>query len=133
MNHLIISGRLGKDAKYRDYEYERNGRKNEYRIYSFSIAVDTASKTGTITDWYDCEFWALKSRAVFLDPTLVKGTKVVIEGALKTDTYTTTDEKGQSKCNYKTIIKVNDIEVMSAPRTAQAKVEDLPVDDDMPL
>jgi single-strand DNA-binding protein len=100
MNRVIIAGNIGRDAETR---YTPSGT----AVSNFSVATSRKYKKGeeTVeeTEWHNCVVWQKEKLAEYL----TKGTKVVVEGRLKTDQY----EKDGVKM-YRTQIVVEQVHFM---------------------
>lgn len=100
MNVLIIAGTLGQDA---ELKYTSTGT----AICRFSVATNyTYIQEGERkeeTEWHRCTLWAKRGEA--LSPHLTKGTKVTVNGRVKTTEYQGKD--GTRK--WSTEVIVNDV------------------------
>lgn len=94
MQTITISGNIGKDAEIR-----RAGNDN---VCSFSVGVQQGWGDKKATNWFRCNMWG--KRGDTLQPYLLKGTKVVIQGELTIGEY-------QGKPQFD--VRVNEVEMMS--------------------
>lgn len=81
MNHIIITGRLGRDP-----ELKTGGSGNEYS--QFSVAVDrrkTDKDQEKKTDWFRCV--AFGKTAVFIDKYFKKGDGIELDGRMENSPY----------------------------------------------
>lgn len=81
MNHITITGRLGKDP-----ELKTSGTGSEY--CQFSVAVDrrkTKEDQEKQTDWFRCV--AFGKTAVFIDKYFKKGKGIELEGRMENSPY----------------------------------------------
>lgn len=111
MNRVTLSGRLTKDIEVR---YTRNNT----AIVSNSIAVKRNYKNikGEYdTDFINIEVWG--TRAEYLSKYAVKGSKVLMEGEIRTDSY----EKDGKKISTFSIV-VTDIELLDIPKREKKEV-----------
>ena len=116
MNKVIICGNLGADPDLRVTQ-------GDMAILKLRIATNERKKQGERwvdhTEWHRCTMFG--ERAQKLATYLEKGSKVLIEGVLRTSSY---DKDGQK--HWSTEIVVNDIELLGgkqssgAPRSAAA-------------
>jgi single-strand DNA-binding protein len=134
INKVILLGNLGKEP---DFKTGSNGN----NVCNFSLATTSSRKVGDEwkeeTEWHTCVCFGKTADNVM--KYLTKGSKVYIEGKLKTDKYT--DKNGVEK--YATKIIINEIKFLSkvnkdqseelqqAPTMQQA--ETLNYDDDIPF
>lgn len=100
MNKVFLMGNLGTDA-----ELKKVG---ENSVLNFRIAVNQSWKNAKgekqeRTDWFSCALWGKRADAIA--QYLTKGTRVVVEGELRTRDY----EKDGVK-HYATDISVQNIE-----------------------
>jgi single-stranded DNA-binding protein len=78
MNKVILSGSIG-EPKFREVN-TKNGAQD---VCSFGICMREGRGDNAVFSWYNAEYWMSKDSK--LRPLLVKGTKVLIEGELKTE------------------------------------------------
>lgn len=109
MNLAIIAGALGRDA---ELKYIQSGT----GLLRFTVATSFKRKQGEDwieeTEWHRCTLWGKRGEA--LAPHLTKGTKVTIQGRLKTSSY---EKNGVTM--YSTEIIVNDLTLQGRPPGAQ--------------
>ncbi|MDX1652164.1 MAG: single-stranded DNA-binding protein [Brumimicrobium sp.] len=92
VNKVILIGNLGKDPEVRSLE-------NGTKLVRFSIATSenytdkTTGEKREITDWHNIVVW--RGLADVAEKYLTKGTKVYVEGKLKTRSWQ--DETGATK------------------------------------
>lgn len=82
MNVVILMGRVVKDPEVRN----ANGK----NVASYTLAVDRQGKKDE-ADFIRCVAW--EKKADFAEKFLRKGTKIVVEGSLRTGSYTDKDGK----------------------------------------
>lgn len=110
INKVILIGNVGKDPEVR---YLENGA----AVASLPLATSESyvdKKTGDkreITDWHNLVFW--RGLAEIVKSYVKKGTKIYVEGKLKTRSYT--DKENQVR--YITEIVVDEMQLLS-PRTS---------------
>jgi len=97
LNKLLITGNLGRDS---ELAYTANSGK---AILKFSMAVARGFKKENGTDWFNCALFG--DRAEKLAAYLIKGTKVLVEGTVRLNSY---EKDGVKK--YSTEILVNNVE-----------------------
>lgn len=123
MQTITVSGNIGKDAETR-----QAGNDN---VCSFSVGVQQGWGDKKSTNWFRCNLWG--KRGDNLQPYLLKGTKVVVQGELTIGEY-------QGKAQFD--IRVNEVEMMSkgdgnrvpdGSRGAPAQPFNADLDDDVPF
>ena len=105
VNKVILLGNLGRDPEVR---YLPSGS----AVANFSIATSEAykDKNGNRveqTEWHNVEVWDAQAKLV--EQYLKKGSKVYVEGKIKTDTW---EDNGQKRSAVK--IRVNTIQFLDA-------------------
>ena len=110
MNKVIICGNLGADPDLRVTQ-------GDMAILKLRIATNERKKQGDKwvdhTEWHRCTMFG--ERAQKLATYLEKGSKVLIEGVLRTSSY---DKDGQK--HWSTEIVVNDIELLGGKQSSGA-------------
>ncbi len=92
VNKVILIGNLGKDPEVRHLE-------NGASVANFSLATSetykdrTSGERKTITDWHNIVLW--RGLAEIAEKYLKKGSKIYIEGKLRTRSYE--DQNGQTR------------------------------------
>lgn len=129
MNNLTICGSIG-EPKYREVNTKNGARE----VCSFGICQQEGkdAQGNTIFAWYNAEYWINKESK--LKQYLVKGTKILAVGELKTEKWT--DKEGNEKSTIK--IAIRNLELVGG-KQEQANVGASPVgtgaeddDDDLP-
>lgn len=128
MNNLTICGSIG-EPKFRDVNTKTGVRE----VASFGICQQEGkdAQGNTIFAWYNAEYWMNKDSK--LKQYLVKGTKILAVGELKTEKWK--DKEGQEKSTIK--IAVRNLELVGG-KQEQVSVGASPVgtgaedDDDLP-
>lgn len=115
INKVTLLGNLGKDP---DNRFTPSGK----QVASFSIATssswkDTSGELKTETEWHNCEVWG--RLAEIAGQYLVKGSKVYVEGRLKTDKY---EKDGIMR--YSTKINVSEIVMLDGKGGGQTHIDD---------
>ena len=104
MNFSLLVGNLGQDPRITTTD-------SNFTIAEFSIATQDTKKVGDsyekITDWTTVK--ALGKTAELVEKYLQKGSKVGIQGRLKTDSW---EKDGEKK--YKTYILCDKLEFLSS-------------------
>jgi hypothetical protein len=78
MEIIAIAGRLGEDAKVKEFE--------ENVVLNFSVAVSGVSKGAKATSWYSCALWRKKGKAGLAD-FLKKGQPVSLSGRPRVEVW----------------------------------------------
>lgn len=108
VNKVILIGNLGKDPEIRRLE-------NGAVVANFSIAtseVFTDKATGErreTTDWHNIVAW--RGLAEVIEKYIKKGTKIYVEGKLKTRSWQ--DKEGNTR--YTTEVLAEDLTILSRP------------------
>lgn len=99
-NKVIAMGMLGADAEIR---HTQGGQAvMNFRLAATETYYDKDKQKQQRTEWISCVLWG--SRAESLAQYLVKGTQVLIEGKLQTQSY---DKDGEKR--YRTQVVVNEL------------------------
>lgn len=109
MNKVILIGNITKDIELR----QSNSGKF---VVEFSVAINNGKDqqgNELPADFVNCTAW--NKTAEVLSKYATKGTKVGIEGAMKTQTWT--DQQGNNR--YKTYVLVDRVELLSRPQQQQ--------------
>lgn len=109
MNKVILIGNITKDIELR----QSNSGKF---VVEFSVAINNGKDqqgNELPADFINCTAW--NKTAEVLSKYATKGTKVGIEGAMKTQTWT--DQQGNNR--YKTYVLVDRVELLSRPQQQQ--------------
>ena len=109
MNKVFLTGNITKDIELR----QSNSGKF---VVEFSIAINNGKDqqgNELPADFINCTAW--NKTAEVLSKYATKGTKVGIEGAMKTQTWT--DQQGNNR--YKTYVLVDRVELLSRPQQQQ--------------
>lgn len=110
VNRVQLIGNLGDDPEVKAFD---GGNK----VAKFSLATSETFKTKkgekkTETEWHDLVIWGV--RAGVAEMYLKKGSKIFVEGKIKTESW----EKDGAK-HYKTVIMVSNFQMLdSKPTTA---------------
>ncbi len=98
MNKVILSGHIGQDVELKQLK--------KISVSEFSLATKRYSKkeNGNITDWHNIKLFNHEK----LVPFLKKGSRVLIEGFISTDSW-----KKDNRTFYKAVVTVDKIELMS--------------------
>ena len=115
MNKVYITGRITKDI-------ELKGNDNKFITNTIAVYMGKDKNDNEITNFFD--FKAFNYQANKLSSQAQKGSKIAIEGVLKTDTWE--DEKGK---HSKTMIYAESIEII-ADTKKEAPKEETPQQDD---
>lgn len=109
MNKVFLIGNITKDIELR----QSNSGKF---VVEFSVAINNGKDqqgNELPADFINCTAW--NKTAEVLSKYATKGTKVGIEGAMKTQTWT--DQQGNNR--YKTYVLVDRVELLSRPQQQQ--------------
>ena len=101
MNHISLTGNLGKDAEMR---YLQDGT----AVLSFSVADSQGKDKPAI--WWDCGLWGKRAEA--LHQYLVKGQQVTVFGTISEKEYTAKD--GTPKKAFS--VRVSDVALQGGKR-----------------
>ena len=104
VNKFIAIGNLGKDPEVKNLQ-------NDNKVASFSIGIsetwkDKSGEKKQYTEWVNCVTWG--KLAGIVEKYLKKGSKVYIEGKIKTESY---EKEGQTR--YITKINVSSLEMLN--------------------
>lgn len=128
MNNITIYGSIG-EPKFRTVNTKTGARE----VASFGICQQEGkdAQGNTIFAWYNAEYWL--SEGSKLKQYLVKGTKIIAVGELKTEKWK--DQNGTEKSSIK--IAVRNLELAGgkqeqAPVSTPLPTTDDSVDDDLP-
>lgn len=103
VNSMILVGRMGRDAEIR---FMPNGKP----VINFRVATDEGYKGADgnwveKTEWTDVSYFTTEAGANFLQPKLIKGALVYVEGSKETRKYT--DKEGNERsavgCKARTV------------------------------
>lgn len=109
MNKVILIGNITKDIELR----QSNSGKF---VVEFSVAINNGKDqqgNELPADFINCIAW--NKTAEILDKYTNKGSKISVEGAMKTKTWT--DQQGNNR--YKTYVLVDRVELLSRPQQQQ--------------
>ena len=107
LNRFTGIGTLGADA---DLRFTPNGTAvANFRIAINETYVDKDKNKKENTEWVSCVLWGARGEA--LAKYLTKGSKVCVEGGLRTSSY---EKDGQK--HYKTEINVSNVVLLGSPR-----------------
>lgn len=105
MNKVVLMGNLGADAEATEF----SGRwKISFRIATTETWTDRSGEKQELTEWHRCAVWKPTGG---LAKFLRKGTKVLVEGRIRTREY---EKEGQK--HYATDIDVRDLEFADGKR-----------------
>ena len=103
VNSMILVGRMGRDAEVR---FMPNGKP----VINFSVATDEGYKGADgnwieKTEWTDVSYFTTEAGVNFLQPKLIKGALVYVEGSKETRKYTDKDgnERSAVSCKARTL------------------------------
>lgn len=109
-NLVVFSGRLGKDPEIR----QTAGNKT---VAGFSLAVTDGWGHNQTTMWVNVETWEKTAEAV--GRLLVKGSRAIVTGRLKEDTW---ESNGEKKSRFKVVAEK--VEVIDFPETEKVTDDD---------
>lgn len=110
MNKVILNGSMG-EPKFREIN-TKNGAQD---VCSFGICLREGRGDNATFSWYNAEYWMNKDSK--LRQYLVKGTKVLVEGELKTEKWKAQD--GTERTSIK--IAVRNLELLGDRQEAPAQ------------
>jgi len=111
MNKIFITGALGRDSELKETPQGKN-------VLEFSAAVNSNYRKDDPPSWWRCTIWG--ERGVKLQPYLLKGTKLLIEGEPRLRQYETND--GVKKVSAEVV--VNNVEFIGAKNDNQSSNDD---------
>lgn len=120
VNKVILIGNLGKDPEVRRLE-------NGAVVANFPIATSetftdkTTGEKRDTTDWHNIVAW--RGLAEIIEKYVKKGTKIYVEGKLKTRSYQ--DKEGVTR--YVTEVLAEDMTILSRPDGDRGPQEEKPV------
>ncbi len=111
INKVILVGNLGKDPEVRYLDSER-------AVAQFCIATsdsytDRNGQKVVNTEWHNIELWDALAKVA--EQYLKKGDQVYIEGAIKTDKWTTKDT---NEPRSRIVIRARTLQMLGSPRNA---------------
>lgn len=116
MNLVALAGNLGKEPKVTQTE-------SGFTIAEFSIATQDTKKVDgkyeKVSDWHMVK--CLGKTAELVDKYLDKGSKVGVQGRLKTDSW---EKDGEKK--YKTYVLCDKLEFLSSKGDNESKAKEYP-------
>ena len=86
LNNIIIHGYLGRDPELKEY---KNARGENGHLVNLSVGV--SRDMGDETDWFDVTFFG--KRAEVIDKFFSKGSQILIEGRMQSNTVKGDDGK----------------------------------------
>lgn len=110
MNKVILIGNITRDLELR----KTNSNKS---VLEFNIAINEGYGTNKRTEYVNCTAWENKAEVIY--QYFKKGSKIFIEGRLRTDSY---EFEGIKR--YKTYILVDNIEFMSQNKEPNVEVNE---------
>jgi single-strand DNA-binding protein len=119
VNKVILIGNLGKDPEVRRLE-------NGAIVANFSIATSesftdkTTGERRENTDWHNIVAW--RGLAEIIEKYLKKGTKIYVEGKLKTRSWQ--DKEGNTR--YTTEVLAEELTILSRPDGDKTSTENRP-------
>jgi len=124
INKVMLVGRIGKDAEYKQFSDSENG------VVKFSVATweswkDRDGEWKERTEWHNVELFGkgVGGRA----DKLKKGAMVVVEGKITTDKWT--DKDGNEKRSTK--IKAMSVRLVPVQKSDSDRVEPVPSQDNV--
>lgn len=111
MNYVCISGNLVREP---EVKYSQNG--TAYLINALAFKRNNKSSNGE----YECDFFninAFENNAEYIGKYCKKGQKIIVSGALQTNSYQGTDGKTKTS----TFIKVSSIETINVGSRSENK------------
>lgn len=115
MNKVILLGRLTKDNELK----EAGKGKEKSKVVSNSIAVNMSKEQ---TEFVNVVFW--NNIAENVNKFTKKGSRVMVEGFIKTDTY-----EVEGKNRSKTYVVASNVEFADTKKEETKKEDDTPIDD----
>lgn len=113
INLVVLSGRLGRDPESRSTSTNKT-------VCSFSIAQDDGYGDNKTTQWWYIEAWDRTAEAVIR--LVKKGSRVVVTGRLKTDSWE--GKNGEKKTSTK--IVATQVEIIDFADKKEEELEAVP-------
>lgn len=101
MNKVFISGRLTRDVEVKELG-------NEKKVAKGTLAVSDGYKENQKTSFYDLEIW--NKTADIMDRYTTKGSKIIVAGRLKQETW---EKDGEKKTRIKIVVEEVELESKS--------------------
>jgi len=114
MNKVILIGNLGADPELKETSA---GSVLKLRVATSEKFLDKSGAKKERTEWHSVTLWG--KRADALARFLTKGTKLAVEGSIRTSTY---DKDGEKR--YRTEISATDIELLGGGEKKGAPRDD---------
>lgn len=114
MNKITLLGTVGRDP---ETKYLTNGT----QVTTFSLATsesykDKKGNKQTQTEWHHVVFFGDQAKTI--QQYVVKGSKILVEGKIKTETWEASGEK-----KSKVVVNANSFEFISSPKKYEPKQE----------
>lgn len=114
MNKVFLIGNLGKDPEFR--AFENGGRVAKFTLATNESFINKSGEKVVQTEWHDIEVW--EKQAEIADKYLKKGSKVMIEGKIRTDSW---QDKTTHEPRQKKVIRCTHFEILSEVKDQQAQ------------
>lgn len=114
MQHILISGNIGKDAELRRTQ-------GGDAVTAFSVGVKQGYGENATTNWFRCSLWGKRGES--LAQYLLKGVKVAIAGEFSVSEY-----EGKTQLN----VRVAEVDLMSRAEANGQRGGDVRRDDPAP-
>ncbi len=106
MNKVFLIGNLGKDPEFR--AFENGGRVTRFPLATNESYTNRQGERVNLTEWHDIEVW--ERQAEIADKYLRKGSKVMIEGRIRTENWT---DKNTNEPRQRKTIRCTSFEILS--------------------
>ncbi|MFH0865451.1 MAG: single-stranded DNA-binding protein [Bacteroidota bacterium] len=121
INKVILVGNLGKNAEIRSFE---NNTKISFSLATTEVYKAKDGQNTEQTEWHEVVFWRT-GMTEFAERNLKKGTKVYIEGKIRTRSW---DDKDGAK-KYRTEIIGDKVEIL-IPKKEETTINNEPQHDE---
>jgi len=112
MNKVFLIGNLGKDPEFR--AFENGGRVTRFPLATNESYTNKNGERANLTEWHDIEVW--ERQAEIADKYLRKGSKVMIEGRIRTENWT---DKNTNEPRQRKTIRCTSFEILSGHADGQ--------------
>jgi single-strand DNA-binding protein len=119
INNVMLAGTLGKDP---ELKYTNGGK----AVVSFSMATNDGFGDNKVTTWHNIVIWGKPAESC--KTYLTKGSNVLVEGRITTETY----NNKQGVKVYKTVIQCSKVQFLDSKgkeTSTESKTRDIQLDD----
>lgn len=116
MNKVFLIGNLGRDPEFR--AFENGGRVCRFPLATNESYTNRQGERVNLTEWHDIEVW--EKQAEIADKYLRKGSKVMIEGRIRTESWT---DKNSNEQRQRKTIRCTSFEILSGQQDGGSQGE----------